>query len=146
MHPLLPSLAAALLYAGATGYQSMRLARRALPSRSLLLALGALALMAHGLSLFMQLLSPSGLHLDFFNASSLIAAAVILLILLALYRMPVENLLLLLFPLGCLTVLFAQFAPSGTAPAIAEEPGILAHILLSILAYGMLTGPKGRTF
>jgi len=87
----------------------------------------------------MQLLSPSGLHLDFFNASSLIAAAVILLILLALYRMPVENLLLLLFPLGCLTVLFAQFAPSGTAPAIAEEPGILAHILLSILAYGMLT-------
>ncbi|HAO75018.1 MAG TPA: inner membrane protein YpjD, partial [Pseudomonas sp.] len=54
---------------------------------------------------------------DFFNASSLIAAAVILLILLALYRMPVENLLLLLFPLGCLTVLFAEFAPSGTAPA-----------------------------
>jgi len=132
MHPLLPSLAAAALYAGATGYQSLRLAQRAVPDRRLLLTVGLLALLAHGISLFIQLISPSGLHLDFFTASSLIAAAVILLILL-------ENLLLLLFPLGCLTVLFAQFAPSGTAPAIAEEPGILAHILLSILAYGMLT-------
>ena len=139
MHPLLPSLAAACLYAGVTGYQGLRLAQRTMPDKRLLLALGALALVAHGASLFIQLLSPSGLHLDFFNASSLIAAAVILLILLALYRMPVENLLLLLFPLGCLTVLFAQFAPTGTAPAITEQPGILAHILFSILAYGLLT-------
>ena len=98
MHPLLPSLAAAALYAGATGYQSLRLAQRAVPDRRLLLTVGLLALLAHGISLFIQLISPSGLHLDFFTASSLIAAAVILLILLALHRMPVENLLLLLFP------------------------------------------------
>ncbi len=100
MHPLLPSLAAACLYAGVTGYQGLRLVQRTMPDKRLLLLLGTLALVAHGVSLFVQLLSPSGLHLDFFNASSLIAAAVILLILLALYRMPVENLLLLLFPLG----------------------------------------------
>jgi ABC-type uncharacterized transport system permease subunit len=139
MHPLLPSLVAACLYAGVTGYQGLRLAHRSAPDKRLLLTLGTLALVAHSVSLFMQLLSPNGLHLDFFNASSLIAAAVILLILLALYRMPVENLLLLLFPLGCLTVLFAEFAPSGTVPVITEGPGILAHILFSILAYGMLT-------
>ena len=139
MHPLLPSLAAACLYAGVTGYQCLRLAQRQVPDKSLLAAFGVLALIAHGLSLFIQLLSSSGLHLDFFTASSLIAAAVTLLILLALARMPVENLLLLLFPLSCLAVLFAKFAPSGTAPAISGEPGILAHILLSILAYGMLT-------
>ena len=30
MHPLLPSLAAACLYAGVTGYQGLRLARRLL--------------------------------------------------------------------------------------------------------------------
>jgi len=74
MHPLLPSLTAALLYAGVTGYQSLRLAQRSVPDKRLLLVLGALALLAHGASLFLQLLSPSGLHLDFFNASSLIAA------------------------------------------------------------------------
>lgn len=136
---MLPSLAAACLYAVVSGYQGLRLAQRNAPDKRLLLALGALALLAHSVSLFIQLISPSGLHLDFFTASSLIAAAVILLILLALYRMPVENLLLLLFPLGFLTVLFAQFAPSGTPLPITEAPGILAHILFSILAYGMLT-------
>lgn len=139
MHPLLPSLAAAFLYAGVTGYQGIRLAQRAVPDKRLLAALGVLALLAHSISLFIQLLSPSGLYLDFFTASSLISAAVTFLILVALYRMPVENLLLLLFPLSCLSVLFAQFAPSGTAATISEAPGILAHILLSILAYGMLT-------
>jgi ABC-type uncharacterized transport system permease subunit len=51
----------------------------------------------------------------------------------------VENLLVLLFPLGALTVLLAQFAPAGTVQIIDEEPGILAHILLSILSYGMFT-------
>ncbi|QDC03415.1 hypothetical protein FH041_00010 [Pseudomonas sp. SWI7] len=51
---------------------------------------------------------------------------------------PVEN-LLVLFPLGAVTALLAQFAPPGTVPLIDEEPGILAHILLSILAYGLFT-------
>ncbi|PMZ42807.1 inner membrane protein YpjD, partial [Pseudomonas sp. GW247-3R2A] len=79
------------------------------------------------------------LGLDFFSAASLIAAAVIALTLLACSRIPVENLLILLFPLGAATVLLAQFAPAGTVQVIDEEPGILAHILLSILAYGMFT-------
>ncbi len=139
MHPLLPSLLAAFLYAGATTYQGLRLHQRTAPDKRLLVLVGSLALVAHALSLYIQLITPVGLTLDFFNAASLIAAAVILLTLLAIARIPVENLLLLLLPLGMLTVLLAAFAPSGTVQAIDEEPGILAHILLSILAYGMLT-------
>ena len=139
MHPLLPSLAAAGLYAGATAYQGLRLARRETPDRRLLAALVALALLFHGASLFMQLHAGVGLTLDFFNAASLIAYAAILLTLLACLRIPVDNLLLLFLPLGCLTVLLAHVMPAGTVQAIDEEPGILAHILLSILAYGILT-------
>jgi len=139
MHPLLPSLAAAGLYVGTTAYQALRLGQRAVPDKRLLSLLGLFALLAHGFSLYLQLITPTGLGLDFFNAASLIAAAVILLTLLACRQIPVENLLLLLFPLGALTVLMAQFAPSGTVQTINEHSGILAHILLSILAYGMLT-------
>jgi ABC-type uncharacterized transport system permease subunit len=139
MYPLLPSLVAAGLYAGTTVYQALRLAKRTAPDKRLLSLLGLLALLAHGTSLYLQLITPTGLGLDFFNAASLIAAAVILLTLLASRQIPVENLLLLLFPLGTLTVLMAQFAPSGTSQTIDEQAGILAHILLSILAYGMLT-------
>lgn len=139
MHPLLPSLAAAGLYAGATVYQGLRLAQRAAPNLRLLTALSLLALLAHSVSLYLQLMSPDGLNLDFFNAASLITASIILLTLLACRKIPVANLLLLFLPLGCLTVLLAQFGPAGTAATIDEKPGILAHILLSITAYGILT-------
>jgi ABC-type uncharacterized transport system permease subunit len=139
MHPLLPSLAAACLYAGAAFYQGLRLQQRSTLNKRLLMTLGILALLLHGSSLFLQMFDSSGLSLDFFKAASLIAAAVILLTLLACARIPVENLLLLLFPLGLVTVLLAQLMPSGTTQIINEAPGILAHILLSITAYGMLT-------
>jgi ABC-type uncharacterized transport system permease subunit len=139
MHPLLPSLLAAFLYAGITGYQGLRLGQRTTPDKRLLIIGGGVALLAHGTALFLELLTPAGLYLDFFNAASLIAAAVILLTIVAIARIPIENLLLLLLPLGALTVLAAALVPGGTSQAIDEEPGILAHILLSILAYGLLT-------
>ncbi|MGX5723695.1 cytochrome C assembly family protein [Metapseudomonas otitidis] len=139
MHPLLPSLLAAFLYVGGAIHQGLRLRERKTPDKRMLAVLGLLALISHATALFFQLIAPAGLTLDFFNAASLIAAAVIGLTLLACSRMPVENLLLLLYPLGALTVLLAIFVPSGTVQPINEEPGILAHILLSILAYGMLT-------
>ncbi len=139
MYPLLPSLAAAAFYAGATTYQGTRLAKHKAPNKPLLTLLAILALLFHGASLFVHLYASAGLSLDFFNAASLIAFAVIAIILLACSRIPVENLLLILMPLGALTVLLAQFLPSGTLQPIDEKPGILAHILLSILAYGLLT-------
>lgn len=109
------------------------------PDKRLLCLLGALAVIAHAIGLFSQLTHSVGLGLDFFNSASLIAASVIVVTLIATSRIPVENLLVLLFPLGMVTVLLAQFAPSGTVQPIMEEPGILSHILLSLLAYGMFT-------
>lgn len=139
MHPLLPSLLAALLYLGATAYHGVCLARRAAPNKPLLLVLGLAALVAQCLGLTPQLLTDAGLVLDFFNAANLIAAAVIALTLLACLRIPVENLLLFLFPLGMLTAALSVLVPHGTLEPINEQLGILAHILLSVLAYGLLT-------
>ncbi|RRV08230.1 inner membrane protein YpjD [Pseudomonas sp. v388] len=136
---LLPSLAAASLYAAATVYQGVRLSQPAKPDKRLLCLLGALAVIAHAVGLFSQLARPAGLGLDFFNSASLIAVSVIVVTLIATARIPVENLLVLLFPLGAITALLAQFVPSGTVQPIMEEPGILSHILLSLLAYGMFT-------
>jgi len=139
MQPLFFSLLAASLYFSATAYQGTHLIRRSSVDRRILAGLGATALSAQLVCLYLQLVTPNGLALNFFNASSLITAAVTLLILLAFQRMQVENLLILLYPLGALTVLLAQFAPTGTSEPINEQPGILAHIVLSILAYGLLT-------
>ncbi len=140
MSPLLPSLTAAGLYLAATGYQALHLSRRTSPDRRVLCTLGALALLAHACGLGLSLFDAGGaLLLDFFNAASLLAAAVIALTLLACLRIPVHSLLVLLYPLAALTSLLAVLGPAGTIRPIAEHPGILAHILLSILAYGLLT-------
>jgi len=139
MHPLLPSLAAAGLYAGLSLFQGLRLRRGQVPGRLPLTVLGGLALLFHALSLHSQMNDLAGLNLTFFNAASLIAFEVILFCLLACYRLPVQNLLMLLFPLGCLTVLTAEFMPMGTPQPIDEEPGIIVHILLSIMAYGLIS-------
>ncbi|MFJ9991274.1 inner membrane protein YpjD [Pseudomonas putida] len=136
---LIPNLIAAILYIAATAYQGSRLAQGAKVDKRLLGLLGVIAVVAQTGALFFQLLTPLGLSLDFFSAASLIATAVIALTLLACLSIPVENLLVLLFPLGAVTALLAQFAPAGTVPLVNEEPGILAHILLSILAYGLFT-------
>ena len=136
---LLPSLAAACLYAAATFYQGSCLRQGTKANKRLLVTLGILAVIVHAASLYTHLLSPAGLELDFFSAASLIAVAVIIVTLIACARIPVENLLLLLYPLGMLTVLLSEFAPAGTVQIVNEEPGILLHILLSILAYGMFT-------
>src|SRR5690606_38320926 len=93
----------------------------------------------HGISLTLQMLPMGALQLDFFNAASLIAATVIALTLLSITRIPLQNLLVLLFPLGALTALLALLVPRGTVQPIVEEPGILAHILLSLVAYCLLT-------
>lgn len=136
---LIPNLIAAGLYIAAAIYQGSYLAQNRKADKRLLALLGAFAVLAQAGALFFQLITPLGLSLDFFSAASLIAVAVIALTLLACLRIPVENLLVLLFPLGAVTALLAQFAPPGTVPLVNEEPGILAHILLSILAYGLFT-------
>ena len=139
MHPLLPSLLAAFLYAGATTYQGLRLRQRAAPDKRLLVSLGALALLAHALSLYIQLITPVGLTLDFFNAASLIAAAVILPHIAGHLADTGGEPAPAAPATGAADGATGRLRPSGTVQAIDEEPGILAHILLSILAYGMLT-------
>lgn len=136
---LLFSIAAAALYAAATIYQGIRLRQGKKADKWLLCLVGTLAVACQASALFGQLVRPIGLGLDFFGAASLIAVAVIIVTMLACIRIPVENLLVLLFPLGLITVLMAQFAPLGTLQPIERENGLIGHILLSILAYGMFT-------
>lgn len=139
MTSLLPSLIAIVLYAGVSGYQSVCLKHRQPIQRSLLLSLTAVGLVAQLISLSLQLWSPPMLLLNFFSAGSLVTATVVLLTLLGCSRMPIENLFVLLLPLAALSVLLAQWAPISRTPNLVESPGLIAHILLSIVAYGMLT-------
>lgn len=139
MSILLSSVFAAVFYLATCAYIVGCFVQRTALNTTLVASATLLGLIAHGLHLFPILLTDQGLSLSFFNAASLIAFSVITLVLLCLLRMSVHALLVPLLTLGTITVLSAQFLPQGNTQPINEAPGILAHILFSILAYGMIT-------
>lgn len=132
-------LIAAVLYLSASFYQGFCLWRKKPFINSLFIAIGSLGLLAHGFALFPQVFLENGLALSFFNAASLIAIVLAAVMLIGCTRMPLQMLLSPLFALSGITVFVSLIAPTGSVQVVAEHPGILAHILFSILAYGMFT-------
>lgn len=109
------------------------------PARTTIFGLGLLAVALHAGSLFNTLFIDGTVDLGFFHVSSLIFWFITTMTLLGMLRRPLENVLIALFPLAALSILVSSSnAPLRDLPA-SPAPGLLAHILLSILAYAMLT-------
>jgi ABC-type uncharacterized transport system permease subunit len=108
------------------------------PPRLAGIAVGLTGSALHGLILFQDIVSPAGLSLDFFNAFSLVAWSVVLVLLLSALTKPVENLGILLLPLAAVAlVLELKF---GTPAADGRAAwGLSIHVLISLLAYSLLT-------
>ena len=104
-----------------------------------LLVLGGLAICLHALVLYQNVATVAGFNLAFFNAASLIAWVIALLLWLSLLRQPVENLVIVLFPLAALTIGLAGYFPSEPILPSKQEFGITLHILFSIVAYSLLS-------
>lgn len=103
-----------------------------------ILALAAGALVIHAGYLYQDLLKPDALNLGFFNALSLASWLIALLLVLASIRKPVENLGIAVLPMAALGLLLNILFPSEKLIA-AGNWQMQSHILISILAYSLLT-------
>lgn len=101
--------------------------------------LGAIALTLNGLLLNNVIFVSGGLDLGFSNAWALISWLIALVILFVATQKPVENLLIIFFPLAALGLLLVLYFPSHRLLAETAAMGLKMHILLSILAYSLLT-------
>ncbi|MDP1930242.1 MAG: cytochrome c biogenesis protein CcsA [Gammaproteobacteria bacterium] len=99
---------------------------------------GLLAVMAHAVSAGGVIKNSTGYHFGIVEISTLIGAAISLIVLISSLRKPLGNLMLGLFPLAMLSI-FASITVTSSYPAQNIEIGIAGHILLSILAYSILT-------
>jgi ABC-type uncharacterized transport system permease subunit len=107
--------------------------------RNLGIGVVLLAAIAHGALLLDQVVGPQGINLGFFNAASLVSWTIAMLILGSALTKPVENLGILLFPLAAATIVLDGLYPS-THLFSADAPwGLRAHVLISLLAYSLLT-------
>jgi len=136
------TLTAIALYLCATGLIGWRLLGRdlpRLPPRTLALWLVSLGLLLHAWLLYEGIFSHPGLNLAFFNALVLTSWTVIALFLTSSFTKPVENLGLVLLPVAALTLALEVGFPSPAFLRPAVGWGIKIHVLISMLAYSLLT-------
>lgn len=109
------------------------------PPRILALAAGWIAICLHAVILLQTVWGDGGLNLAFFNTLSLLAWVVSVLLLLSALGKPVENLGILLMPVTALTVALAWRMPSVHLLSADAGVALGIHVMLSLLAYGVLT-------
>lgn len=142
MKVLIITSLAVFLYLGTTLLLSRRLASGMVASQGArlgLIALGLGAVILHGGLVYHTIFTEAGLNLGFYSAASLIMSLVALLMLLAAITQPIENLGIVVLPLAAISLLLDQFLSSQHILVSNMAQKIEIHIILSLLAYSLLS-------
>ena len=141
MTPALPGLLAIVLYLLASGLLLLKL-MRGVPDagcqRSQSLMLGLAAVFIHASILYPAIITAGGLNLGIFYAASLVAMTTALLLLLASFVEPVENLGIPVFAVAALSIALTIIFPDPYIITKATSWQLDSHILASLLAYSIL--------
>ena len=135
---LVAGIAAALLYMVGTVMQLRRLSQSTPIVVKPVLILAIPALLLHGLTTYWAINTPLGIHLGLFTTGSLVTFVMTAFVLLASLRLPVHNLLILVFPIGAVSLIGTLAGESSFVPLEQLAPTLIFHILVSIAAYSVL--------
>jgi ABC-type uncharacterized transport system permease subunit len=105
----------------------------------LLLSLWGSALLVHGLVLYKRILMPHGINLAFFHALSIVSFLVGAMVWLAAMKRPLENLAFVVLPFSILCLALDQLMPTHLVVTAQAGSAVQVHILISLIAYSMLT-------
>ncbi|WP_075185613.1 cytochrome C assembly family protein [Teredinibacter haidensis] len=104
-----------------------------------LLAFIALGTLAHFLAAFVSIRTETAYQFGFFKVPSLFFAVINLVVLISSIRKPLHNLFLFLLPLSVAAILVSGLEQSVMKTSSQLSLKAISHILLSILAYSLLT-------
>ena len=135
----LSGFSALFLYTACALWQGRALARGQAVHKNLLLTIAALAIALHGYSVLQVIQTEAGINLGFFAVSSLIFWVMSTVLVVSSLRIPVENLFAFLFPLSAISIFNSFYFHSHFVPENSISTRIGWHILLSILAYSILS-------
>jgi len=136
----LSGMMAIVLYLVSAMLQAKRLSERQQSNdpKQLIFVFGLLAVIAHGVSAWGVIYTNEGYHFGITQISTLIFASIALIVLASSLRKPFGALVVGVFPLAIVSIL-ASLLLTTTYPPQNITNGIAVHILLSILAYSILT-------
>lgn len=140
MDPMIPTFLSIALYLLTAAGFAWRLAvgPENVPWRAALLATGGVGVVIHTAVLWGQMDTATGLNLGFFNAASLVAALMALIVILGALQRPVENLMVFILPVAAVIELINQFLGTGVAPITRFPGGLEIHVITSIVAFAVL--------
>jgi ABC-type uncharacterized transport system permease subunit len=130
------NIAAVVLYLCGSAYLISSALHKQASNSQWLISFALTALAFHGVGGYQMMFTPEGLNLGFYKIGALIFWVINLLVLVSGLRKPLHTLFIFLFPLSAFAILMATFSESS----VVTQPDntILAHILLSVLAYSLL--------
>jgi len=137
---------ATLCYLAAAGLIGLRLFRKEgwIPERQLAIGVGFVGLLLHSGLLWDSIFSQGGINLGFYHALALTSWTICALLLVSSLTKPVDNLGLILLPAAALSVMLeANFAEVAFLRPTASW-ALKIHVLLSMLAYSLLTLAAGQ--
>lgn len=137
--PALLALVAIVLYLIAAGHVARAVAQRRVPARGSLLVLISVALLLHLVVLHEAIISPNGLRFGLFNIALMHGWLLALLALLVNVYRPVQGIYLIAMPLAAFELSLGVIGHDPQSTAIALTPAIESHVLLSLLAYSLLS-------
>lgn len=138
---ILLAYVATLCYLASAAFIGIRLFRKEgwIPPRALAIAVGFGGLVLHSWILWHSIFSSAGINLGFYHALALTSWTIVALLLVSSLTKPVDNLGLILLPAAALSLLLeAHMADVGFMRESASM-ALKVHVLLSMLAYSLLT-------
>lgn len=105
----------------------------------LLCYIGLVGVFFHGLVLYHVIFTPVGVNFSLFYSLSLVAWVAALLLPIASYGKPVENLGIVIYPVAAFCIILQLFFPGQRIFDAPGSWGIQAHIVLSVFAYSVLS-------
>ena len=129
----------ALLYLAATGLQLLHISQQRQQIDRSVFGLALVALTCHAAIALDSILVDGGISLGFYKISALMFLVINMACIISLARRPLQNLLVVLFPLSAMSVLVSTYAPETAVSSTRLSGGMLMHITSSILAYAVLT-------
>lgn len=131
------SMAAIALYLCGAAYLITSVLQKRSANHQWITAFAISALGLHALATYPMLFQSQGLNLGFFNVISLTFWVINLLVLLSSLKKPLHTLFIFLFPFSAVALLMSVI--SHDESLVTQVNGeMIAHILLSILAYSLL--------
>ena len=108
-------------------------------SKLQIILIGLVAVVFHAITLYHTLFVDGGLNIGFFVALSLITWLIALLVLLASFSNPIESLGVFLLPFASIAISLEMIFPSQHTLANVQVLELKLHIMMSVLAYSLLS-------